>query len=69
MTTLGKHAVKNRLRLKDFDFSMSEVGEEERADWLIVLAVVLLHVCVVETTPCHCHASKADLNFNCHPSE
>lgn len=50
MATLGKHAVKNRLRLKDFEFSMSEVGEEERADWLIVLAVVLLHVCVVPAT-------------------
>lgn len=50
MATLGKHAVKNRLSLKDFEFSMSEVGEEERADWLIVLAVVLLHVCVVPAT-------------------
>lgn len=46
----------------------SEVGEEKHADWLIVLAC-LVTCSVVETTPCHCHANKADLNFNFHHSE
>lgn len=46
----------------------SEVGEWEHTDGLIVLAH-LLTCSVVETTPRHCHANKADLNFNFHHSE
>lgn len=47
---------------------MSEAGEEEHTDWLIVLAR-LLTCSVVETTPRHIHANKADLNLNFHHSE
>lgn len=47
--------------------SESEEGEEEHKDWLIVLAR-LLTCSVVETTTRHCHANKADLNFNFHCS-
>lgn len=44
------------------------MGEEEHTDWLIVLAR-LVACSVVQTTPCHCHANKGDLNFNFHHSE